>query len=83
MFEFSSANIFMVDFENKHIYPLIKSISSFKDILWYGKEYSTSYKPFLKQIYEQHQTIKFDCKISKKETAVLGTTIHLMKIKTN
>ena len=40
-----------------------------------------SYNPFLKQLNEQHQTIKFGCKTTKVEIAVLETKIYLMKKK--
>ena len=78
----SYANIFMLEFEEKHIYPLTKnkSVVYLCDIdnifmVWI-KSYSELRK-FMSKINQKHQLIKFDVKFSKENIEFLDTLVYI------
>ena len=67
----SYANIFMANFEAKHVYLWIKKISLLylkyiDDILIIRKDTKTDLMTFIKVVNGKHKTIKFDFEISPK-----------------
>ena len=74
------ANIFMVWFEEKFIFPLLTNLSDFylcfiDDIflIWNGTK--TEFDNFMKKINEWHPSIKFEYEMSKTEIHFLDTTV--------
>ena len=74
------ANIFMVWFEEKFIFPLLTNLSDFylcfiDDIflIWNGTE--TEFDNFMKKINEWHPSIKFEYEMCKTEIHFLDTTV--------
>ena len=77
----SYTNIFMSEFEEKHIYPLIKNKSAIylryiDDIFMVWTKSESELKHFMNEINQKHQSIKFDFKFSKKSIEFLDTLIH-------
>ena len=73
----SYENIFMLEFEEKHIYSLIKNRSvmyfCYIDIIfmvWIKSE--SELRHFINKINQEHQSIKFDFKISKRKYRISG-----------
>ena len=77
----SYANIFMANFEAKHIYPYIKEmslldLSYIDDILMIWKGTKVELMTFTKELNEKHKTIKFDCQISPRKIAFLDAMLY-------
>ena len=66
----SYVDIFMNEFETKHIYPRISNLT-----LTYFRFVNDSLLTFFKEINTVHESIKFDCKYSLKSTNFLDTTV--------
>ena len=78
----SYANIFMSEFEEKHIYPLtkIKSVISLRymdDIFMIWIKSENELRHFMKKINQKHQSIKFHFKFSKESTEFLDTLVYI------
>ena len=80
----SYADIFMGKFETDKTYPLINGehlcYYRFRDdifMIWTGGE--KALKEFFIKINTLHNSIKFDCKYSKKEINILDTTVTIEK----
>ena len=78
----SYANIFMSEFEEKHIYFLIKNKSvtylRYTDdifMIWIKSEIELRH--FMNKIYQKHQSIKFDFKFSKESIDFLNTSVYI------
>ena len=78
----SYANTFMSEFEEKHIYPLIKNKSVIylryvDDIfmVWIKSEKELRY--FMNEINQKHQSIKLDFKFSKESIEFLDTLVNI------
>ena len=78
----SYADIFMGDFEARHIYPRIngkhKAYTRFKDdifLIWTGGE--AALLDFFQEINAVHGSIKFECKHAKDIINFLDTNIHI------
>ena len=76
----SYANIFLSEFEEKHIYPLIKSNSviylHYTDdifVVWI----KSKLRQFMDQINQKHQSIKFDFEFSRESIEVLDTSVYI------
>ena len=74
------ANIFMANFEAKHIYPYIKEISLLylrytDDIFMIWKDTKVELMTFIKELSEKQKTVKFDFQISQRKIAFLDTAI--------
>ena len=74
------ANIFMDDFENKHILPRIenKTLCYYRfidDIFMIWTQSVTELKELFEELNNVHETIKFECKHSAKEIPFLDTVI--------
>ena len=74
--------MFMSEFEEKHIYPLIKNKSVIylryiDDIfmLWIKSE--SELRHFMKEINQKHQSIKSDFKFSKESIEFLDTLVYI------
>ena len=75
------ANIFMAQFEVKHIYPYIhgKALLFLRYIdnifmIWNGT--TKELISFIDELNKKHRTIKFDYKISTKRTEFLDTMVY-------
>ena len=75
------ANIFMGNFEEKYIYPLISKLSKsylryIDDIflIWTGT--MNEFEHFIENLNKCHSTIKFDYEISKNKVNFLDTTVY-------
>ena len=71
----------MSEFEEKHIYPLIKNKSAIHaryidDIFMVWTKSESELKHFMNKINQKHQAIKFDFKFSKESIEFLDTLIH-------
>ena len=78
----SYANIFMSEFEEKHIYPLIKNKSAIylryiDDIFMVWTKPENELKHFINEINQKHQSIKFDFKFSKESIEFLDTLVYI------
>ena len=78
----SYANIFMPEFEEKHIYSLIKNKSviylRYIDnifMVWIKSE--SELRHFMNKINQKHQSIKFDFKFSKESIEFLDTLVYI------
>ena len=76
------ANIFMGDFESKHIYLRIKdkSLLSYRfidDIFLIWTSSTNQLDIFLQEINQIHNSIKFTTEISKTEINFLDTTVYM------
>ena len=74
------ADIFMDDFENKHIYPrtLNQALAYYRfvdDIFMLWTEFEAKLKAFFEQINKTHSTIKFDYKYSYESIEFLDTLV--------
>ena len=70
----SYTNIFMVNFETKHIYPHIKEMSLLylrysDDIFMIRKGREAELMTFIKDLNEKDKTIKFDFQVSPRKIA--------------
>ena len=77
----SYTNIFMVNFEAKHIYPYIKEMSLLylryiRNIFMIWKDTRADLMTFIKELNEKHKTIKFDFQISPRKIAFLDTMLY-------
>ena len=78
----SYANIFMSEFEEKHIYPLIKNKSVIylryiDDIFMVWIKSESELRHFMNEINQKHQSIKFDFKFSKESIEFLDTLVYI------
>ena len=78
----SYANIFMSEFEEKHIYPLIKNKSVIylryiDDIFMVWIKSESELRHFMNKINQKHQSIKFDFKFSKESIEFLDTLVYI------
>ena len=78
----SYANIFMGDFEEKHIYPFNNQYSTvylryIDDIFMIWKGTKEQLDNFNKDLNEKHPTIKFEFEISQKQVNFLDTTVYI------
>ena len=76
----SYANIFMANFEGKHIYPYIKEISLLYPryiehifMIWKGTK--TKLMTFIKELNEKHKTIIFATQISTRKITFLDKMV--------
>ena len=76
------ANIFMSEFKEKYIYPLMKNKSviylRYIDdifIVWIKSE--SELRKFMNEINQKHQSIKFDFKSSKENIEFLDTLVYI------
>ena len=81
------ANIFMANFEPKHIYPYIKEITllylRYTDsifMIWKGTK--VELMTFIKELSEKHNTIQFDFQISPRKLHFLTLCYTKTKITT-
>ena len=77
----SYANIFMANFEAKHIYPYIKETSLIylryiDDIFMIWKGTEAELMTFIKDLNEKHKTIKFDFQVSPRKIAFLDAMLY-------
>ena len=80
----SYANIFMANFEAKHIYPYIKEksllylryIRYIDDIFIIWKVTKAELMTFIKELNKKHKTIKFDFQISPRKIAYLDAMLY-------
>ena len=75
------ANIFMATFEQKHIYPFIKSkvdlyLRCIDDIFFGWKVMEEELKIFFNEISKKHPSIKFDQKYSKSKIEFLDVLAY-------
>ena len=78
----SYANIFMSEFEEKHIYPLFKSKSVtylryIEDFFMVWIKSESELRHFLNEINQKHQSVKFDFKFSKESIEFLDTSVYI------
>ena len=78
----SYLNIFMSEFEEKHIYSLIKNKSviylryiDYIFMVWIKSE--SELRHFMNEINQKHQSIKFDFKFSKESIEFLDTLVDI------
>ena len=76
------ANIFMSEFEEKHIYPLIKNKSAIylrqiHDIFMVRIKSESELRHFMNEVNQKHQSIKFDFKFSKESVEFLDTLVNI------
>ena len=74
-------NIFMENFEAKHIYPYIKEKSLLylryiDDMFMIWKGTKAELMTIMKELNEKHKTIKFDFKVSLRKIAFLDAMLH-------
>ena len=77
----SYSNIFMANFEAKHIYQYIKEMSLLylryiDDIFMIWKGTKAELMTFMKKLNEKYKTIKFDFQISPKKIAFLNAMLY-------
>ena len=78
----SYANIFMSEFEGKHIYPLFKNKSVIylryiEDFFMTWIKSESELRHFLNEINQKHQSVKFDFKFSKESIEFLDTLVYI------
>ena len=78
----SYANIFMSEFEEKCIYPLIKNKSVIylhyiDNIFMVWIKSKSKLRKFMNEINQKHQSIKFDFKFSKENIEFLNTLVYI------
>ena len=76
------ANIFMAEFEQKYVYPLIKDKSILflryiDDIFMVWTKSEKQLKYFMSELNQKHSSIKFDYKFDCKEIEFLDTLVHI------
>ena len=79
---FSYANIFMSEFEEKHIYLLMKNKSAIylryiDNIFTVCIKSESELRHFMNEINEKHQSIKFDFKFSKESIEFMDTLVYI------
>ena len=77
----SYANTFMPEFEEKHIYYLIKNKSVIylcyiDDIILVWIKSESELGHFMNKINQKHQSMKFDFKFSKESIEFLDISVH-------
>ena len=72
----SHANIFMANFEAKHIYPYINDLRYIDNIFMIWKGTKVELITFIKELNEKHKTIKFDFQFSPRKFAFLDTMLY-------
>ena len=77
----SYANIFMANFEAKHIYPYIKEKSLLylryiDDIFMIWKVTKAEFMTFINELNEKHKTIKLDFQILARKIAFLDAMLY-------
>ena len=78
----SYVNIFMSEFEEIHIYPLIKNkpamyLRYMDHIFMVWNKPENELKHFINEINRKHQSIKFDFKFSKESIEFLDTLVYI------
>ena len=78
----SYANIFMSEFEEEYIYPLIKNKSVLylrylDDIFMVWIKSESELRTFMNEKNQKHQSIKFDFKFSKENIKFLDTLVYI------
>ena len=78
------ANIFMGEFEQKYMYPLIKDKSILflryiDDILVVWIKSEKQLKNFMSELNQKHPSIKFDYKFACKQMELLDTVVYIDK----
>ena len=78
----SYATIFISEFEEKYIYPLIKNKSVIylhyiDDIFMVWIKSESELRKFMNEINQKHQSIKFDFKFSKENIEFLDTLVYI------
>ena len=78
----SYVNTFTPEFEEKHIYPLIKNKSVvylryIDDIFMVWTKFESELRHFMNEINQKHQSIKFDFKFSKEGIEFLDTLVYI------
>ena len=78
----SYVNTFTPEFEEKHIYPLIKNKSVvylryIDDIFMVWTKFESELRHFMNEINQKHQSIKFDFKFSKGSIESLDTIVYI------
>ena len=78
----SYVNTFTPEFEEKHIYPLIKNKSVvylryIDDIFMVWTKFESELRHFMNEINQKHQSIKFDFKFSKESIEFLDTLVYI------
>ena len=81
-------NIFMANFEAKHIYPYIKEKSLLylryiDDMFMIWKGTKAELMTIMKELNEKHKTIKFDFQVSLRKIAFLDAMLQKTKIATS
>ena len=76
------ANIFMAEFEQKYVYPLIKDksilfLSYIDDIFMVWAKSEKELKDFMNELNQKHPSIKFDYKFDCKQTELLDTLVYI------
>ena len=76
----SYANLFMAQFEEKHIYPYIKDMALLylrymDDIFIIWKRTKEQVITFMNELNKKHKTIKFECEISSQKILFLDTMV--------
>ena len=74
-------NVFMSDFEERYIYPLIENKSSsylrfIDDVFMVWTRSENELTTFINEINKKHHSIKFDFKFSKEKIEFLDTFFH-------
>ena len=76
------ANIFMTEFEQKYVYPLIKDKSILflcyiDDIFMVWAKSEKQLKDFMNELNQKHPSLKFDYKFDCKQTELLDTLVYI------
>ena len=75
------ANIFMTEFEQKYVYPLIKDKSilflRYIDIFMVWTKSEKQLKDFMSELNQKHPSIKFDYKFDCKQIEFLDTLVYI------
>ena len=76
------ANIFMAEFEQKYVYPLIKDKSILflryiDDIFMVWTKSEKQLKDFMSELNQKHPSIKFDYKFDCKQIEFLDTLVYI------
>ena len=76
------ANIFMAEFEQKYVYPLIKDKSILflcyiDDIFIVWTKSEKQLKDFMSELNQKHPSVNFDYKFDCKQIEFLGTLVYI------
>ena len=75
------ANIFMTEFEQKYVYPLIKDKSilflHYIDIFMVWTKPEKQLKDFMSELNQKHPSIKFYYRFDCKRTEFLNTLVYI------